>query len=1008
MWRWFAVALFGFLLGMPTGRTSSQAQDAPESFPRVPPTAAGETGGSFHVQQGFRMDLLAAEPLTADPVAIAYDEDGRAWVVEMSDYPYTDKSTDVPFQERTTDLPLGRVRILEDEDGDGDFDKSEVFARELSWPTGIALYDGGAFVAGTPDIWHLKDTDGDRKADVRQKVFTGFRKFNVQAVINNLAWGPDNKIYGAGASNGGTIKNLARPNDPPATLSRSDFCFDPKTLEFELISGGARFGNSFDDWGNRFLCNIRNPAQHVVLPARYLARNPFLPVASALHDVAPAGDTLHVYRTSPPEPWRVARARRWSAEREKSYPRSETAAEGYFTSSSGVTIYRGAAYPKEFHHNIFVGEVAGNLIHRQTMEADGVTFRSERADLNVEFVASDDNWFRPVNFVNAPDGTLHVLDMYRETIEHPWSIPDDLKALVDLESGRDRGRIYRLTPPGFEVPKSPRLGIASTAELVATLESPNSWWRETAQRLLYEQQDASAVEPLRKLLRTSDVPLARMHAMYCLSGMNALTDDDMLIGLADSSGGVREHSVRLAEPRLKPSRLLLERVAALASDPEIRVRFQVAFSLGEVSDPLAAEGLMTIIRHDASDPWMRVAALTSLIEDADQVLRRLLPDSELAINPEGLPILRQLAVVVGARNETKEIEPTLSALVSLPPEKNSRVVQTAVILGLGDGLKRARQSLGDLASDVDSPAGKLINALLENAAQIALDADLPVPARQSAVELLSYGTYRQAKTALIALLDARQPKELQLAAVRSLAGFADPEVTSAVLQSWRSYSPALKNEALEALLARADRTPTVFDAIERGEVAASEVSSARRALLLTHADAQIRSRAQSLLGATAPGPRSEVIAHYRSALAMAADRTRGRKVFERECSTCHRLEDKGHDIGPSLTTIRHRTPEEVMTHILDPNREVAPDFTQYVIVTDDGRVTTGVIAGETAASITLRRAENVTEEILRQNIDEIANTGKSLMPEGLEQKITAQEMADLLQYLLGPTSSATR
>jgi putative heme-binding domain-containing protein len=439
----------------------------------------------------------------------------------------------------------------------------------------------------------------------------------------------------------------------------------------------------------------------------------------------------------------------------------------------------------------------------------------------------------------------------------------------------------------------------------------------------------------------------------------------------------------------------------LASDQEIRVRFQVAFSLGEVSDPLAAEGLMKIIRRDAADPWMRIAVLSSLVADADQVLLKLVQDSHFAADAEGLPILRQLAVVVGARDRAEEIEPTLSALASLPADKSARVAQATILLGLGDGLKRAKRNLSDL-KDRDSPAGKLIDALLGDSAQIALDDRLPVAARQGAVELLSYGSYAQSKTALVELLDARQPKELQLAAVRSLAGFSDPEVSSTVLQSWRRYTPALRSEALEALLSRADRTPAVFDAIERGVVAATEVSSARRALLLNHAEVAIRRRAKAILGADAPGPRSEVIASYRSSLSLPADPTRGKKIFERECAGCHRLEDKGHDIGPSLTTIRHRTPEEVMTHILDPNREVAPDFTQYVIATDDGRVTTGVIAAETAASITLRRAENVTEEILRQNIDEISNTGKSLMPEGLEQKIAPQEMADLLRCLLEP------
>ncbi|HND56615.1 MAG TPA: hypothetical protein PLV92_29555, partial [Pirellulaceae bacterium] len=313
------------------------------SLPRLAPLAPSEALKTFKLQHGFKLDLLAAEPLTTDPVAIEYDADGRAFVVEMCDYPYTDKSTDKPFVERTTDLPLGRVRMLEDLDGDGRFDRSTIFADEISWPTGLAFWKRGVFVTATPHVWYFEDTDGDGVANLRRQVFAGFRKFNVQAVINNFKWGLDNRIYGAGSSNGGQIRIVNRPEAPTLTLSRQDFRFDPRDEQLELISGGARFGNAFDDWGNRFLCNIRNPVQHVVLPNHYLARNPLLPVRAAVHDAAEAGDTVPVFRISPLEPWRALRAERWAAESGQTYPRSETNAGGYFTSSSGITIYRGAA-----------------------------------------------------------------------------------------------------------------------------------------------------------------------------------------------------------------------------------------------------------------------------------------------------------------------------------------------------------------------------------------------------------------------------------------------------------------------------------------------------------------------------------------------------------------------------------------------------------------------------------------------------------------------------------------
>jgi putative membrane-bound dehydrogenase-like protein len=314
-------------------------------FPTTPPTEPQNAAKTFHVLDGFQMQLIAAEPLVTDPVAITYDEDGRAYVCEMNDYPYTDKEHHKHAQENPTDQSIGKVRLLTDTDGDGVFDKATIFAEGLSWPTGAACWKGGIFVTATPDVWYLKDTNGDGVADLRQKVFTGFKKLNVQAVMNNPIWGLDHRIYIAGGSNGGEIQRapgsesvMPLPADfKPLSIKRNDFSFDPSTGDVRLESGGARFGNTFDDWGNRFLCNIRNPCQHVVLPYRYLAHNPYLVVPSALNDCAEAGDQLPVYRTSPPEPWREFRAKRWVQEG-STLPKSELVGAGVVTSSAGITV----------------------------------------------------------------------------------------------------------------------------------------------------------------------------------------------------------------------------------------------------------------------------------------------------------------------------------------------------------------------------------------------------------------------------------------------------------------------------------------------------------------------------------------------------------------------------------------------------------------------------------------------------------------------------------------------
>jgi putative membrane-bound dehydrogenase-like protein len=1021
-----------------------------EKLPSVPPKTPAEEAASFRIQDGFRMELIAAEPLVTSPVAMTYDENGRAYVCEMRDYPYTDKARHKPNQENPTDAPLGRVTLLEDTDGDGRFDKSTVFADGLSWPTGVACWKGGVFVCATPDLWYLKDTDGDGKADVRRKVFTGFRKLNVQAVINNLVWGLDNEIHGAGSSNGGQIRPGDKPDAKPVVMSRHDFRFDPMTERFELLSGGARFGGSFDDWGNRFLCNIRNPVQHVVLPARYLARNPYLPVRSAIHDAAAFGDQLPVYRISAFEPWREVRAKRWAGERDTINPRSELIGGGVFTSTSGLTIYRGTAWPEKFRGAAVLGEVANNVIHVERLAADGATFKATPMFDKVEFVASTDIWFRPVNFVNAPDGTLHVVDMYRENIEHPWSIPDDIHAAVDLESGRDRGRLWRLTPTNFKPGTPPRLGNASTAELVATLENPNSWWRETAQRLLFERQDKAAAPALHRLVKSGKTPQARLHALWTLYGLDALTEGDLLTGLKDKTAGVRENAVRLAEQRIMGGRgstraqnsgtgveagppRMVDALLALAHDSDTRVRFQLAFTLGELmgdapgSAPApgavsgapaadtasvrregasnsgrgarapqsngerALDALATLAKRDAAEPWIRTAVLSSTGDTSHHLLARLLADKEFAANPLARTLFRELAQIVGARNKPDEMRAALKPINRPDDEKN---LFMEVVLGLGEGLKPRGIGLRQ------AKIGDIVGFFLDEGHKLALDAD-SVAERLVGTGALRYEDFDRAKPTLTRLLEPTQPQEIQRAAVATLGSFTAPETAPLLLANWRTQTPAIRAEVVLAMLGGRNRILPLLQAIERGEVPANQIPFARRAALLRSTDAKVKELAVNLFSDTAPGARKEVVAKYQPALSLKGDAARGQKVFETACATCHVAGGLGKDVGPNLATVRAWNPDQLLLNILDPNREVSPNFVSYTVETKDGRTLDGVIAEESAASLTLKRADGATDTVLRRDIATLTGSGLSLMPEGVEAAITVEQMADLLAFLLG-------
>lgn len=1011
------VLLAGAAVGLPRAAEDGPApapdrgDDAP--LPRFEPVAPREAEGTFRALGGFRMDLLAAEPMLADPVAGAYDEDGRLYLAEMADYPHVEAENDKPFADNTGDPPIGRVRLLIDENDDGVFDTSHLFAEGLSWPTGMVPWKGGIFVAATPDIWYLKDTNGDGKADVRERVFTGFRKHNVQAVMNNLAWGLDHLIYGAASGNGGQVVLAAKPEGPPTPVLRRDFRFDPDTDGFEAISGGARFGNTFDDWGNRFLCNIRNPAVHVVLPARYLARNARLVAPGPLHDAAPAGDTIPMRRISPPEPWRTLRAQRWSAIG-KALPKSELVDAGYLTSASGVTSYRGDAYPPEFRGNLFLGEVANNLIHRMSVRPDGVTFRATKADPgDTEFVASTDTWCRPVNFINAPDGTLHVIDMYRETIEHPWSIPDDIRAKLDLRSGADRGRIYRLSPPGFKHRPTPKLGRATTEQLVALLAHPNAWHRETAHRLIRERRDPAAVAPLRELLHAGDVPLGRLHALWSLAGLGALAgpegERDLLGALGDDHAGVREHAVLLAEPFLARSPALRRRVLEMAGDDDIRVRFQVAFTLDELEGTEVVQGLAEIGRRDADDPWVRTAILSSVDRTAPDLFEWIVARKGGAVweafgkSPGGTELVRSLAAQIGARGEAAGAARALRAVAAVEGA-GSIDWKLGIVLALADGLRGSGIAPRSLAADpkADAEVIRLFDDLDAYVSDTLLERR---NAGSNDVErgIAWLGHRPLAESGLGRFLAPTEPQAVQRAAARALGRYPDAEVGPMLLQHWRGYAPAMRGEVLQALLGRAAWHPALLDAIEAGTVEPGQVPAARRSALLGSKDLTIKERAALLLGSASSASRGEVVDRYRKALdALTAPAVagRGRAIYERECSACHSLGTQGHAVGPNLASVSRRTPEEVLIHVLDPNREVAPDFLEYTVALEDGRVVAGLIDSESASSLTLKRAGGESETVLRDQIEEIASAGRSLMPEGLEKNITPAEMADLIAYIL--------
>jgi len=572
--------------------------------------------------------------------------------------------------------------------------------------------------------------------------------------------------------------------------------------------------------------------------------------------------------------------------------------------------------------------------------------------------------------------------------------------ILDVRSGNDRGRIYRIVPEGFRRPPPPRLGRASTPQLVAALDHGDAWWRETAARLLFERQDKAAAVPLRELVRTAELPQARLHALWSLRGLKTLDDATLLGALEDPVAPVREHAVRLAEARLENSATLRDRVLALADDDAPRVRLQLAFSLSATMDERATGALARIAGRDAGDDRIRTAVLIAARNRAPSLLSAVLADDRFLKQSSAAEFVKELVALIGSCNQPTEVAAALDATLSREQELEARF-RRLVVRGLGEGLRRTGSSLEEFLRTSPPAAGTAtgLEALFNAAIKVAHDKNQTPSDRLEAVGLLAHASYTTAAPALAELLTARESRSVQVAAVRGVAQLSGPQVGELLVGRWGHLSPPVRREVAEALFSRPHRLTVLLSALEKKQVATRDLDPSRMQTLLKHPDVQIRRRAETLVSAATQTPRRTIVEEYRSALTRPGDPVRGAEVFKTQCATCHKVSDRETSVGPDLAGMQKHSDEELLIAILDPNRSVDPNFVLYMVYTIEGNLLTGIIAEETPTSITLRRAEGVEETVLRQQVEQLTATGLSLMPEGVEDTIPPAQMADLLAYI---------
>lgn len=965
-----AISAFALLTGQPL-----RGADYADQLPRIPATAASETLKDFKVAEGFEIRLVAAEPLVTSPVAIQWAADGALFVCEMRGY------------SEDRDDKISRITRLIDDNSDGVFDRHTVFADGLFWPTALFPYDGGLFVADAPDIFYLKDNDGDGVADTRQTVLTGFSTGNVQGLLNSFHWGLDNRIHLACGTAGGKVRRADQNESEAIDVRGHDLAFDPKTYEFSLTSGGAQHGMCFDDWGRKFVSSNSDHLQQVMYEDRYLKRNPLLAAPSARQSIAADGPQAEVFRISPVEPWRIVRTRLRVAGLVRGPIEGGGRAAGYFTGATGVTIYRGDAWPAEHQSLAIVGDVGSNLVHRKRLTGDGVQLTGQRIDEQSEFVVSKDNWFRPAQFECGPDGNLAIVDVYREVIEHPKSLPPEIKQHLDLTSGRDRGRIYRVVATGYVHRATPNLAGESSAALAEFLCHPNAWHRETAARLIYERGDRSIEAQLRRQADRCDDPRGRLHSLYALDGLGLLKPEDLVARFADPHPQVARHAIRLAES-FTTDQQMIDSLTPLVSHPSIDVRYQLAFTLGEFEIQQRAELLAQLLSQNPSDRWIQTAVSSSAGDYPGKLLVALLQSESIDASA---PFLEQLSVQIDRAGDIEARRRSLLGLADAPMHPG--------LLPVISRLLRSDQKNkigGELYGRVDRLSKRLIPIALAH----ITDTKRPDAERIRAITWASDAATEQVLPILRDVIRDSSSAELQVAAIRAMGRFETPDVTSTLLAQWPQWSPRLRRTAGDVLFSDAKRSIAVLDAIDDGTIDATDLSLERWTTLAASRDASVRERAQQYLASFDRPSRESVIQQYRPSLQLDGDATRGAEVFKKECAGCHKSGDVGHEIGPSLAAAATRGAEFILTNVLDPSREVNPQYVNYVVLTEDGRTLGGMIASENANSITLRRAESVSDTVLRGDIELIRNTNLSIMPEGFEKTISPQGMADLIEYLL--------
>jgi len=942
------------------------------------PRSPEEERATFRLaDETLTIDLVASEPLVDSPVAICWNARGDMYVAEMRDYPVGPAS--------------GRVSRLTDQNGDGTYESATVLALGLKFPNSVLAVKGGVLVTAAPDLLFLPDpaeSDPEHAADsIEPRVLlTGLAEGNQQLRANGLTWGLDNWIYGANGRSNGRLRRPEDPADGGVSIEGRDFRLKLAPLAFESVLGQSQFGQTRDDWGNRFISWNTIPLRHVLLDAKSVAANLHL-ASEAVRDIADPADDGRVFPISP---------------QPQTFNRESTR---YYNALCGLTIFRGDALGAAYRGNAFAGESLTNLVHRRVLEPVGPTFVSKRGELEQEFLASKDSWFHPVYLTTGPDGALYVVDFYRRWVEHPQFVPESMREKVAWQEGVGHGRIWRIRNRDSGRENGHISPLADAKErtperLVEHLRDPNGWVRDTAQRLLVEQGARGVAGQLREWVQ-GESALGVVHALGVLDGTGLLDAATLVAAMRNKDARVRRRAVEIVVERGASSPEVDEALARLVADGDGGVRFAVAGAIAGSSIPNKATLLARLMQQPDPEGWCGLAVSAVNGDEAAGMIAALLGEDKSTTGRALAKSLFRLAEQAGAAGN-EETRATVLRLVE-SGSVNDRE-QLAVCAGLARGMEERGESLATLLDSERSDSERSNSERTDWARKAREQVRAGDDAERRRYALVVLGACGSAEDVpyLLAVLKSPQGTDLADEVARVAVGLCDRAAGVQLLDSWGQADTRTRRAMLMAAMESPLMRELLVEAILAEQLTITELEPAQRAVLLRGLVGERAERVQALITQAQGPPRDEVLAKYREAAEQEGNTRRGAAVFVAHCSACHQLFGVGKQVGPDLTSVASRPKELVLLDVLDPSRQLAPGFMGYTLVTTEGQILSGLLAAETSEGVSIRLGEGIEQRVPRERIEQLAATGKSLMPEGFESKLSIGEVADLLEWLRQP------